>query len=163
MTQLEGRRYLCRGSGGLVEEAMNPSGSFDTCVRKRRSISCNPKQAQKERKMGKHEIQHMEKLTHPHILRIIGAYKDGYGTTRPPYFLLISLVGDDDLESFLTAVHPGSNIRRCLNHFSTEGGYGTGLIAYNQFWHICMVNVSITMILNRELSFTVTNRPSSQI
>ena len=96
-----GRVVLGSGSIGVVEEVklkLFPEGCI---VRKRVTIPLS----RKDRiAIVRQEADILRRLSHPHIIRVLGSYEDGINPRRYSYCLLMSPVGDDDLRSLLESI-----------------------------------------------------------
>ncbi|KAF2267472.1 kinase-like protein [Lojkania enalia] len=100
VTTLTGLKYLGQGRNGFVEEVQCRSG-VPSFVRKRIEVRSSyhfPKERAIEE--IKREIAILRKVEHPHVVKLLGSYqeKEGY---HHSYFLLMSPVGENDLEAFL--------------------------------------------------------------
>jgi hypothetical protein len=91
---------LGHGSLGIVEEVHRPT--FPSFVRKRVQI---PRyQRQKRLRIIQEEARVLEDLCHPHIVQILGSYDDFTYGTKHFYCLLMSPVGEGDLQTFMDEV-----------------------------------------------------------
>lgn len=95
---------LGHGSLGVVEEVRRIDGQFPTLVRKRISLPVQKRKAAAYLKIVQEEARILRSLVHPHIVTLIGSYEDMKQSKRPSYCLLMSPVGEGDLETFLTDV-----------------------------------------------------------
>lgn len=96
--------HLGHGSLGVVEEVRRIGGQFPTLVRKRVRLPPQRKRAAAYLKIVQEEARILRSLVHPHIVTLIGSYEDMKQSRRPSYCLLMSPVGENDLEAFLTIV-----------------------------------------------------------
>jgi serine/threonine protein kinase len=95
---------LGHGSLGVVEEVRRIGGQFPTLVRKRVDLPLPRRKAAAYLKIVQEEARILRSLVHPHIVTLIGSYEDMKQPRRPSYCLLMSPVGENDLEAFLTIV-----------------------------------------------------------
>lgn len=95
---------LGHGSLGVVEEVRHIGGQFPTFVRKRVKLPLPKTKAAAYLKIVQEEARILRTLVHPHIVTLIGSYEDMKQSRRPSYCLLMSPVGENDLETFLTIV-----------------------------------------------------------
>ena len=95
---------LGHGSLGVVEEVRRIDGEYPTLVRKRVELPLPKKKAAAYLKIVQEEARILRSLVHPHIVTLIGSYEDMKQSIRPSYCLLMSPVGESDLEAFLTVV-----------------------------------------------------------
>jgi hypothetical protein len=95
---------LGHGSLGVVEEVRRIGGQFPTLVRKRVDLPLPKRKAAAYLKIVQEEARILRSLVHPHIVTLIGSYEDMKQPRRPSYCLLMSPVGENDLEAFLTIV-----------------------------------------------------------
>ena len=95
---------LGHGSLGVVEEVRRIDGQFPTLVRKRISMPVQKSKAAAYLKIVQEEARILRSLVHPHIVTLIGSYEDMKQSKRSSYCLLMSPVGDGDLEAFLNDV-----------------------------------------------------------
>jgi hypothetical protein len=96
--------HLGHGSLGVVEEVRRIGGQFPTLVRKRVKLPPQRKRAAAYLNIVQEEARILRSLVHPHIVTLIGSYEDMKQSRRPSYCLLMSPVGENDLEAFLTIV-----------------------------------------------------------
>ena len=101
---LTGRGFLGHGKVGVVDEVRCQVQGSHNFVRKRINIPrSSTYQTTRAVQAIRREIGMLRKLSHPHIIRLIGSYQEI--TNRHFYFLLMFPVGENDLEEFLvTAV-----------------------------------------------------------
>lgn len=95
---------LGHGSLGVVEEVRRIGGQFPTLVRKRVNLPLQKRKAAAYLKIVQEEARILRLLVHPHIVTLVGSYEDMKQFRRPSYCLLMSPVGENDLEAFLTIV-----------------------------------------------------------
>lgn len=95
---------LGHGSLGVVEEVRRVGGPFPTLVRKRVDLPLPKRRATTYLEIVQEEARILRSLIHPHIVTLIGSYEDQRQPRRPSYCLLMSPVGENDLEAFLTIV-----------------------------------------------------------
>ena len=92
-------RSLGHGSLGVVEEVSAGSQNKSTFVRKR--VQMRYVNRAQRLQTVKQEAATMTKLTHPHIIKIIGTYQEDGPRSQLFYSLLMYPVGDNDLKTFL--------------------------------------------------------------
>jgi hypothetical protein len=92
---------LGHGSIGVVDE-VRVSTELPSFVRKR--ISLPYSQRNQHLRIIKQEAEALELLVHPHIVKIIGSYREGSSNGKQFYSLLMFPVGEQDLKNFLQMV-----------------------------------------------------------
>jgi serine/threonine protein kinase len=92
--------FLGKGSVGVVEEVLYTIGASESWVRKK--FSLQPHLREQQRKIIQKEAEVLRSLDHSHIVKLLGTYEDAIRKGRPStYCLLMSPVGDGDLNTFL--------------------------------------------------------------
>jgi serine/threonine protein kinase len=99
------RGILGNGKYGVVEEVkLQNQGSHElnTMVRKRFDIRAERRRIL----LVQNEIKVLKRLSHPHIVRLIGTYEENQDKYSHKMYILMSPVGDNDLRAFLHNAAP---------------------------------------------------------
>lgn len=100
-SKLTKKRSLGDGRLGKVEEVMSANGSL-TMARKRVFVHhFREKRAKALIKQIEGEVASLKRLSHPHIVSIIGCYQEEEGNNHLNIYTLMQPVGDGDLKTFL--------------------------------------------------------------
>jgi serine/threonine protein kinase len=105
------RRSLGEGQFGKVEEVIT-QGSNESMARKEFFIyNCGSKWATARIRSIKGEIASLRRLSHPHIVTIIGCYQEEETRKNVSVYVLMQPVGDNDLRAFMETEYTGIDER----------------------------------------------------
>jgi len=99
-TQLVVVGYLGRGATGDVHE-VRCGGYSKTVAQKKIVLSTRFEHAKQQQERIYKEMDCLKRLTHQHIIRLLGAYEDGVNLKSRSICLLMYPVGEKDLSAFL--------------------------------------------------------------
>jgi serine/threonine protein kinase len=102
-------RRLGHGSIGIVEEVekreqFGVEQRWDSLVRKQVRIQRYGSSAKSLRRRVMQEVESLESLKHPHIVKVIGTYEEIVDRSTNYYSILMHPVGETDLKSLLDRV-----------------------------------------------------------